>query len=226
MQTEKKTGKGKPTITQLENRIKRAVIMVDKTKDDKEVYFDDKGVRLFANDEYAIVSTLSHSHVFHKVTTSGVSRPWLYIQRVIEIALANDCAVKDSRDNWTRSFSRLMDTLKEKEDKTEYNTCWYVNIYLFNIFAPLYEIDETATSAFLTYETYLHNIARNSFLLDEHTKDVTNKEFVDKVLELERSYMEEMESAVLLKAKSDEERIKEEIAAMSESQLEQDLQAN
>jgi hypothetical protein len=35
-----------------------------------------------------------------------------------------------------------------------------------------------------------------------------------------------MESSVLLKAKSDEERIKEEIAAMSESQLEQDLQAN
>ena len=34
----------KPTKAQIENRIKHAIVHVDRTKDTKNVYFDDKGL--------------------------------------------------------------------------------------------------------------------------------------------------------------------------------------
>lgn len=215
----------KPTAAQLERRLNNAIIHVDKTKYTKSVYFDDKGLRLTVDTTQgvALVETNYHRHVFFNITAQGYSRPFMYIMRFVDIALNNDCTTKDENGDTTRSLARLFDVLKAKEDQTEYRIAWFCDLWFFNIFSPLYEIDETEAGSFLVYERYMHNIARQSFLLDEHKEDVTNKMFVNTVLDIEKSFLENLDESVIIKGRTDEERMQEEIDAIQEQQIDDTL---
>lgn len=209
----------KPTNAQLSRRIQKSPLHLDFTKDTRSIYFDDKGLKLTAdeNQGYALVETGGHTHVFRQIVGSNFSKPFIYVKQFLDIALENDCDVYDENGTFVgRSYAKLMQVLKEKEDKTQYNICWFVDLYFFNIFAPLYQIDETEAGAFFIYESYLHNIACNHVLLEERKEDVTNVAYFNKVIELEKSFIENINETVILKAKTDEERINDEIEALQE----------
>ena len=216
----------KETASQLERRLKNAILHIDRTKDCIEIWFDDKGLRLIVDDNegVAIVATNYHRHVFSSITASGISRPYLYIKRFVEIALANDCIVKDAKGNPTRSYAKLFNSLKEKEDKSEYNIAWYVDLWLFNIFNPLFSIGESEAESFFVFEQYAHNIARNEIILNEHLEDMTNHQFVKELQNKVKEYMKGQPDFVLFKAKSDDELMKEEMSAIQEQEMEQKME--
>ena len=222
--TDKKKNESVLTREQLARRISNAVVMVNKTKDYIGVYFDDKGLRLECSDDCAIVSTLFHRHVFNMVTSSGISKPYVFISKVIDFALTNDCTVVDENGNTTRSWAKLFDVLKAKQDDTEYHLLWYVDIWLETIFAPLYSIGEGIAESFLVYERYMHEMARNHVLMEslEHRTEsaVTNIEYANKVLELEKSFLEGIEPNEIFTKQSKEEEIKENIAALDDMEKE------
>lgn len=201
----------KPTNAQLQRRINRAIIHVDRTKDTKEIYFSDRGLRLTTTEDTAIVATGFHQHVFSSFTLNGVSRPYIYTQRLIEIATDNDCKTQDGY-----SFTKLLETLHAKEDQSEYNIVVYVNWWLFNCFQPLYSIGETDAESYLVYESYIHNIARQAILLGEKTKDITNKQFTESIINNMREYMENIEERVIFPKKTDAELMHENVEAIME----------
>lgn len=211
----------KPTKSDLEKKMRSAVVFVPKDRKTISVYFDDKGLRLTATEDFAIIATGAHQHVFRSVTVAGVSRPYLYTQRFVEIALANDSTWKDENGQVRRSYSKLFEIIKNKEDKTEYNMCWYVDLWLNNIFSPLYSIDETEIASFLVYEQYLHNVARSQVILSEHTEDMTNLQFVDALIDNEKKYLDGMKEAVIIHKKTDEEKTQEEVAALQEAMVQE-----
>lgn len=206
----------KPTNAQLQRRIQRAIVHLDRTKNTSEIYFSDRGLRLVSDNDYAVVETGFHRHVFSNITSSGISRPWLYSKRMVEIANAH---LEECKTENGYSFTRLIEFLKTKEDRTEYNICMYVDWWLFNLFQPLYAIGETEAEQFLVYESYIHNIARNSILLSEKTEDMTNKQFFDKIIEQMKEMAANMDERVLFEKKTDEEVAKENIEAIQEQQL-------
>lgn len=209
-------GEKKLTNGQLERRLKNALLHIDKTRDTKSIYFDDKGLRLTATDDFAIIETSFHRHVFNSITSQGISRPYLYTQRFIEIALSNDCLVKDEKGNITRSYNKLMSVLKEKEDKSEFNVCWYTDLWFNVIFHNLYGIGETEIESFLVYESYLHNLARNKIILSEKTEDITNKMFIEQIGKELMEFTKDVDEHVVFPKKTDEELKKEEIDALGE----------
>ena len=210
----------KNTKGDLERRMRNAIVLVPKDKDYIGVYFDDKGLKLEITSDFAVITTGFHRHVFGSFTAQGVSRPYLYVKRFIEIALANDCMVKDEKGNVTRSYGKLISMLDEKDDKSEFTIAWYVDLWLNNIFHPLYSIGETDTESFLVYESYLHNIARNKVIMSEKIDDMTNIGFVNEVTETERKFIEGVDERVVFKKKSDNEKIVENIASIQEQQEE------
>lgn len=213
----------KPTKGDMERRMRNALVFITKDKDYKAVYFDDKGVRLEVTGDYAIISTAFHRHVFGAITAQGDSRPYLYTRRFIEIALENDCTVKDANGQVTRSYSKLMAMLKEKEDQTEFRVAWYFDLWLNNIFHPLYGIGETEIESFLVYESYLHNLARNKIILSEKTEDITNKTFIEQIGKELMEFTKDVDEHVVFHKKTDEELKKEEIDALAEAAVEKNI---
>jgi hypothetical protein len=214
--------KTKPTNAQLQRRIANAVVHIDKDKSYQSVYWSDRGLRLETTDEYCVISTGFHRHVFNNFTSSGVSRPYLYTKRVIEIANEN---LKDIEVDGGYSFQRLLEVLKAKEDKSDYNIVTYVSWWFEIIFAPLYSINESEAGSFLVYEAYLHYIARQAVLLSEKKEDMTNKQFFDEVIKNMQDFIEGVDERVIFHKKTDEEMAKEEIEAVMATEQEQAMEA-
>lgn len=210
----------KQTRAQIERRLERAVLHIDRTKETKEFYFSDKGLRLIVTEDYAIVETGFHRHVFSNITSSGVSRPYLYVKRFIEITEEHDDKIID---NFQYSYTKLFEVLKE-ENKAEYNIATYFDWWCFNCFVPLYSIGESDAEAFLVYEDYLHNIARNAILLSEKVEDMTNKQFFKRVVMNMKSYIENVDEIVIFKKKTDDEVMKESVEALQEQELNQTIE--
>jgi hypothetical protein len=96
---------------------------------------------------------------------------------------------------------------------------------LQNLFSPQFGIAEDEVSSFLVYEDYVHNIAKNSILLDVRNEDLTNKQFVDKVIANIKDFTDNLEESVLLHKKTDEEIAKENIEAIQEQEQEHVMEA-
>ena len=96
---------------------------------------------------------------------------------------------------------------------------------MFNSFQPLYGIGETEIESFLVYEDYLHNIARNAILLSEKTEDITNKQFIQKVIDNIKEFTNELEERVLFPKKTDEQVMQEEIEAIQEQEQNDAMEA-
>lgn len=216
--------KKKITNGQLQNRLRNAILHIDKTKDTQSVFFDDKGLRLTVNEDFAIIATGFHQHVFTNFTAQGVSRPYLYTKRFIEIALANDCTIKDAKGNVTRSYGKLLGILKEKEDQKEFQVAWYIDLWFNNIFHPLYGIGESEAESFLVYESYLHNIARNKIIMSEKINDMTNLDFIEAVMQEVKAYTDGMDKRTIFKKKTDEEMMQENIDAAAAQQSEKAME--
>lgn len=214
--------KKKLTNAQLQRRMQTSIVFVPKDKQTIDIYFSDKGLRLTATSDKAIISFAYSQTVYENWTTSGVSRPYLYTKRIIEIA--NEHLEEIKTDNGY-SFQRLLDVLNKKEDKEEYNIVTYYDWFVFNLFQPQYGIAEDEVSSFLVYEDYIHNIARNAILLGERNVDVTNKQFFNMVIERMKEFVDGLEESILLHKKTDEEIAKENIEAAQEQELNDAMEA-
>lgn len=203
----------KQTKAQIERKIQNAIVFVPKDKDTQTIFFSDKGLRLTTTADTAIIETGYHRHVFSYFTASGVSRPYLYVKLLIDLANEHNCKVEDGY-----SFERLKDVLKEKNDNN-YPVVTYIGWWLFNIFQPLYTIGETEIESFLVYESFIHNISCQSIILSEAEKDVTNKEFIDKVINSIKDLSSNIEERLLIVKHSDDDIIKENVEAIQEQEL-------
>ena len=214
--------KKKLTNAQMQKRIENAIVFVPKTKDTVSIFFSDKGVRLVADNDGCVIETNYHRHVFSNITAAGVSRPWIYTKRVIEIANENIDAIKTESGY---SFQKLLEVLNGKDDKTEYNIVTYYGWWLMVIFDGLYSISEDEVSSWLVYFKYINILATNSIILEEHKEDVTNKQFVEQFISRIKEFTDGVDERVLFHALTDDERVKQEIEAIAQNEQEQVMEA-
>ena len=211
----------KPTNAQMQRRLERAVLHLDRTKDTVSIYFSDKGLRLTADptEGYCIIETGYHRHVFNSFTQGGLSRPYTYATRVIEIAmeLEEKIATKDGY-----SFQRLLNVLKEDETmRSKYLIVFYFDMWAAAIFSNLYDISETEAGSFIVYLDYIVHLSKHMVILSENTEDMTNRQFLQKFLDNIKNLTEDIQEIVVFPKKTDEELVKEEVEAINQSEQEQ-----
>lgn len=217
----------KPTKSELERRIKNALVFVPKDKDYQSIYFADKGLKLEVTQEHTIISTTYHKHVFDNITSSGISKPYIYTRRFIEIALDTDCTYTDDNGYKFYSYQKMMNELKANKDKQdEYIIAFYCDLWFYNIFNPLYSIDTTIQSSYQVYFDYVYNIARNHTILGEHKDGLTTKDFVDNVVSKFKEMTNELNDTILFEKETDEQRIENEIKSLQEDELDESLKKN
>lgn len=212
----------KPTRAELERRIKNAIVFVPKTKDTDEIYFADKGLRLIVTQDHTIIETGFHRHVFDNITSSGMSRAYIYVRRFIEIAKENDCTYKDDNGMTFYSYQKLLNDLKvDKAKEQDYLVALYCDMWFYCIFNPLYAINNDQASSFLVYLNYVCDIAKDSLVLDEKTDGMTNKQFLDKFIERVNELTAGMSVEVIFEKKTDEELMQETVGALTDMEQEQ-----
>ena len=129
----------KETRASIERKIKNAVAFVPKDKGTISIFFSDKGVRLTSTMDSAVIAFGYSQTIYSNFTAAGISRPYLYTKRIIEIANEN---LKDIEVDGGYSYQRLLDVLNEKEDKSEYNIVTYFSWFLQNLFSPQFGVAE------------------------------------------------------------------------------------
>lgn len=200
----------KMTNAQLKKRLENAVLHIDRTTGTRSVAFRDKGLIITLCDDYALIATNYHTHVFYKMAATGYSRPYLYTETFMNIFDENRNAL--SAKDYSYSYGEFFSVLKEKEDKRDFNIATFYDWWLYNIFQPLYSIGESVAETFLVYETYVHNIARNSVILSEKTDDMTNRQFARKVSESYLKMIDGTEEQTVFVKKTDDDIVDESIA--------------
>lgn len=221
--------KKKETNAQLKKRIEKALVHVEKTKDTKSVYFSDRGLRLTINEDCAIISTGFHKHIFNKITSSGISKPYMYTDMVIDLALENSCLVEDENVIGEKyySYQRLLDVLKNNEEKNyDYLIVYYYSMWLYNIYNPLYSISESESSSFVVFLTYVVNVATNSIILEEKKDDVTNRQIVNELCARIKKFTSDIDERVIFAKMTDEDFAKKEMEAMNEQENENIIEMN
>jgi vacuolar-type H+-ATPase catalytic subunit A/Vma1 len=105
------------------------------------------------------------------------------------------------------------------------NIVVYFDWWLMVIFDGLYSIGESEIESFLVYFKYIGIIATNSILLDEHKEDMTNKQFIQKFFDNIKDFTDNLTENILFPKKTDDERIKEEVEAIAQTEQEQVMEA-
>lgn len=200
---------------QLQARIDKALIHIDRTKETREMYFIDKGLKITTTEDFCMIGTASHTHVFDAITSAGISKPYIYANKILDIAFATDFGTK-ADGGMVYSFSKLVEKLKADGKELEYNIVIYYSWYLFNIFFPLYSIDENGASSFLVYFNYLFNLASSQVFLGEHKDGLTTKAFIAQQRLLFDKFLQNVDDMAMFEPISDAERAQREIDAFKE----------
>lgn len=219
------------TKEQLERRVKNALVFVPKDKSYSAVYLYDHGMKVEVTEDAAVISTNYHKHVFDRLTSAGISRPYIYSRKFVETVIKYKSYATDSEGNFI--LSKLLDYLKScKEDadkRSDYDFCTYYTWWSYNIFSNLYSIGEKMVDSVIVYLTYLANVGRDSILLSEKPDGMTAAAFIDSFIDtfkkLVSSFREGEDSGmVLFEPKTDEQVAKETIESLQEQEFEQNAQ--
>lgn len=219
-----KTAERKPSKKQLESRIENAVLFVPKDKEYKSVRFSDRGLTLEKTKDFCVISTNFHSHVFHALTSNGISAPYTFTSVVIDIAIENKDKMEvfdDKKNVVGYSFDKLLDYLESNGKDNEsinakFNILKLYNWWLMAIFGGLYAIGETERDAWNVFFQYILCVANCHILLDEHKEDVSSQEYVDKFCGLIKSFTKDLKDHVAIPKLTDEERLDGELKALED----------
>lgn len=219
-----KTAK-KPSKIQLENRIKRAVLIVDKTKDTRSMYFADRNITITVTEDWAVVGCGYYNITFARIAPNGFSRQYLYLDRFLALAEQYREEIKFVNDNGeeVHSYGKLMEVVVGKSD-AEHNIAWLVDKWIYNFECQLSSLGETVADFVVTYEQFMHNAAVNMALLAEKKEDVTNKQFAKSVIKQLTEFVDDWSTEdVIFPKKTDKELYDEEMASVSEANLDESL---
>lgn len=222
--------KKKPTTRQMQNRLKNAILHIDRTKDTKQIYFDDRGLNIVVNEDWACIGSGNYTCTFNVMSPSGISIQYTFLKRFLDVALKNEDTflIVDKNGKPMRSYSLFLKTLKKEyeqgnDKENDYLWAWYVDKWIYNYECNLASLGESPWQSFSTYEKFIHNIACNHIILEEKTENMTNHQYFAKVIEKMQEYMKGVQENVIFEAKSDEEKQKEQLDALQEIQQEQIL---
>ena len=217
----------KPTAAQLERRLKNAILFMDKTKDTKEVFFDDRGMRVVVNEDMAFISNSVYTSIFHRVYSHGETNHYLCLKMLVELAekYKDKIIIKDEKGNVYRSYGLLNKVVNEEKDEAR-TWLFIMDRWLYNYetnitLAPREDFDNV--TFFVTYEKFIHSVCCNKIIGGEHAEPMSNKDYIRAVAnELLRVADEEQEQPMFIPL-SDEEKAKREMEAIQEAATEKEI---
>lgn len=222
--------KTKPTNAQLQKRISRAVVHIDRTKDTKEVFFDDRGIRIVISDERAIISQLSFMMTFDEIVSGGYSRNYMVLNRIVEMVDEYDCVVVNEKGEKSVSFWKLYDSVKNstKEGHEADNGIITKFIIWFGVMqSSMFMLSERTDFTFALGTQYAMNSIISGSISKFYEKDMTNKELLAEIAKEFDTYRDSVKEEFVVMKKETKEDRKQAIAnAIQEQEQVMEAQIN
>ena len=212
----------KVTKGQLEKRLNNAILHIDKTKDTKEVYFSDRGIRIVISDERATISQGGFSLVFDEYVAGGASRNYVVLSAIVDMAHKYDCIAKDKDGNKYYSFWKLSEVIPQSNEATKdvdkdiitKFTVWYEQII-----TTMFLIHERADFTYLLGAKYALSTIASGVVTKPYDKDMTNKDLMNEIIKCMQEYNDNTKEEFVVIKKESEEEHKQEVAKAMEENL-------
>ena len=218
----------KPTNAQLQRRIDTAIIHMERTKDTKEIFFDDRNIRVVVNEDMALLSNGIYSTTFQRYFFGGESNQYACLSLLVDCAKKYETKIitQDKKGNKFRSFALLSKVMQEENDNDHtwiLVLSWYIYVFEANIALAPRE-DFTNAVFYNLYEKFAHSAASLEQYSKEHKDGMTNKEYfkaiADKLIEI----ADDMNEDKMFEPMSDEEMAKKEMEALQRDEEEKILE--
>lgn len=218
----------KPTNAQLQRRIDSAIIHMDRTKDTKEVFFDDRNIRVVVNEDVALLANGIYTTMFNRHYFGGESNQYLCLSSLVECAKRYDDKIIASNKNGEkfRSFALLVKTMEENND-ADYAWIKVLEWFIYNFEANIALAPrENFTNAIFynIYEKFAHSAASLEQFSNEHKDGMTNKEYFKAIADKLIAIADDMNDDKMFEPISDEEMAKKEMEALQKNEEEKILE--
>lgn len=174
----------KKSKAQLENEIASALVFVPK-KGAKILRLDDRGITFMLTDDYTVVSTNFHRHVFSNYNSAGVRYISYFVGAFIEIFERYKTFGKltDDKGNVTGfSFQKFMKEADGILTREEEIIIRRVDSWSLLISEPLYSLAPSDVSELNRNIMFLSYLAKNWLLLAEHKDDLMYNDAMNKYI--------------------------------------------
>lgn len=207
----------KMTKEQLQRRLDKAVLHIDRTKSFKSCYFADRGIRISVEEDAALIGRSSYTMVFDRIVSGGFSRIYMILSSVVDMANKYDCDVMNADGDHYTSFYKLRDTLsKTEEAKGEYNVFVIFSAWFDVLQSTLFLAPEKPDEMFALNSIYVLNTIVHGTVAKPYEKDMTCKELWNEIRKDFDDYVSGIsDDYLVLKYKTKEEQEKEIAEAIS-----------
>jgi len=214
----------KPTNAQLQKRLQKAVFHIDRNKETKEVYFNDRGLRIVISDGRALVSQLSFTMVFEEIVAGGYSRVYVALSHLCDMVNNYDCIVTDKNGNVSYSWKKLVAEVEKSKGETR--NVDYVILMKFHLWFSLHQnsmflLSEREDFTFALGAIFAMNTIISGVISKPYDKDMSNKELFDEIIAATKEYRDNLKEEYKVLSKETEEERKMAIARAMESDQEE-----
>lgn len=174
----------KKSKAQLENEIASAIVFVPK-KGAKTLRLDDRGITFTVTDDYTVVSTNYHRHVFSNYNSEGVVYIPYFVGAFIEIfeRYKTFGRLKDDKGNVIGfSFQKFMQETEGMLTRNEEVIIRRVDSWSLLISEPLYSLAPSDISELNRNIMFLSYLAKNGLLLAGHKDDLMYNDAMNKYI--------------------------------------------
>lgn len=211
------------TKEQLQRRLDKAVLHIDRTKEFKSCYFADRGLRITVEEDVALVGRQSYVLMFEKVVAGGYSRIYMLLSNMVDMANRYDCTAKDAKGEQYMSYYKLREILSgDAGAKIDYNVFVIFTAWFDVLQSTLFLSPESPEEMFALNGIYALNTIVHGAVSKPYEKDMTSNELWGEIQKDISEYVGSMgDDYVVLKHKTDEEKEKELSEVLNEMQIDE-----
>ena len=181
----------KATNGQLQKRINNAELIIDKGKGYKHIDFDDLGIHISICEDFVVLSTNFHHHVWNKVVSNNRAETCVMLDSLVDIALLHKEEIKDKdgRGNVFYSFDKLKN-LSNLED-SEKTIVLMFETWVYVLETNVHSLSNDMVDYVTNQIKYLawHALNTSIFNLADSDKDTSFNDVVDDYLSNEAYFM-------------------------------------
>lgn len=172
----------KPSKAQLESKIAKSVLLIERGNDFKAFRFSDIGILIELCEDYTIISSNFHKDIWSNMTPSGLSNVYVLLNEVVSIAneFKNEISVKNEKGEIEYHFSKFKDL--SIIDSNDRNILILFEKWLYVLNDAPFMMGSEKPDVLAIIASYILWLSKNQIFFSERIGDMTANDFYNELI--------------------------------------------